>query len=283
MQIRILRTTLAVLALTASRDIRAQGTPPQITSFQIARGSFNTAERVVRLDIGTSGATPVAYRVGELADLSGVPWKAFAASPSYTLSSTPGAKTLYVQVGSGNTLTVSNPRTTASAPTTISTIAGFVPAPPVVSTIASARIILGLPDLTATVEMPAQVQDGVQRMFGFTVNVWNKGQATPPGQVIHLYNSFVLNQLAIESYDVTFGLSRLVGDGCKVTDVPTIECSLAPIPPNGGVQVKLRGSVTRLLSAGQTQSSPTLRTRITGISESNMTNNWVDTPLKIVR
>lgn len=277
-----LKVSLVLLTLVASSKAVGQGTAPQITSFEIARGSFNTAERTVRLDIKVSGTTPTAYRVGEVADLSSLPWRAFATSPSYTLSSGPGTKTVYVQVGAGRTVTVSNPRTVASAPT-IGAIGDFVLPPSVLSATSNGKIVLGLPDLTATVEMPPQVQDGVQRMFDFTVNVWNKGQATPPGQVIHLYNSFVLNQLAIESYDVTFGLSRLVGDGCKVTDVPTIECSLAPIPPNGGVQVKLRGSVTRLLSAGQTQLSPTLRTRITGISESNMTNNWVDTPLKVVR
>ena len=278
---RLLNKTLALLGFIASSSAGGQGTPPQITSFEIARGSFNTAERTVRLDIRVGGATPTAYRVSERADLLGAAWKAFATSPNYTLSSTPGTKTVYVQVGLGRAITVSNPRTTTSTPTT--TIGDYVLPPSVLSAVASGTITLGLPDLTATVEMPAQVQDGVQRMFDFTVNVWNKGQATPPGQVIHLYNSFVLNQIAIESYDVTFGLSRLVGDGCKVTDIPTIECSLAPIPPNGGVQVKLRGSVTRLLSAGQTQSSPTLRTRIFGIAESNTANNWVDTPLKVVK
>ena len=279
---RMLNKVLVLLGMVMSTaNAGGQGTPPQITSFEIAKGSFNTAERIVRLDIRVAGTTPTAYRVSERADFVGAGWKAFTTSPNYTLSSTPGLKTVYVQVGSGRAVTVSNTKTTTFTLTT--TIGDYVLPPAVLSAVASGTITLGLPDLSATVEMPAQVQDGVQRMFDLTVNVWNKGQATPPGQVIHLYNSFVLNQLAIESYDVTFGLSRLVGDGCKITDIPTIECSLAPIPPNGGVQVKLRGSVTRLLSAGQTESSPTLRTRIYGVAESNTANNWVDTPLKVVK
>jgi len=277
-----LKMTLVLLTLVASSNAGGQGTPPQITSFQIARGSFNTAERTVRLDIKVSGTTPTAYRVGEVADLSSLPWRTFATSPSYTLSSAPGTKTVYVQVGAGRAVTVSDPRTVSSTPT-IGVIRDLVSPPSVLSATASGKIVLGLPDLTATVEMPQQVQDGVQRTFDFTVKVWNRGQATPPGQVIQLYNSFVLNQLAIESFDVTFGMTRLTGDGCKITDIPTIECSLAPMAAGAGLQVKLRGSVTRLLSAGQTQASPTLRTRITGISESNMTNNWIDTPLKVVK
>ena len=98
---RKLNVTLAFFALIASTNAGGQGTPPQITLFKIAGGSFNTGDRSVKLEIRTDGAAPIAYRVGERADLSGVPWKTFETTPSYTLSSTPGAKTLYVQVGSG--------------------------------------------------------------------------------------------------------------------------------------------------------------------------------------
>jgi hypothetical protein len=52
---------------------------------------------------------------------------------------------------------------------------------------------------------------------------------------------------------------------------------------HGAVQLKLRGSVTGLLRPGVNGSSPTLRTRIHGIAESTMVNNWVDSPLKIIR
>jgi hypothetical protein len=280
----MMRTTgiwLALLALIATSDAGAQGTPPRITSFRIASGSFNTAGPTVGLDIRTEGATAIAYRVSERPDFSGALWKAYDASPRFSLSTTPGTKILFVQVGSGRDLSSAAPRTTVTTP--IRTIGDFVPAPPIVSATVADTIILGLPDLTATVTMPTQVRDGDHRMFEFTVVVTNKGQATPPGQVIHLYNSFVLNQLAIESIDVKFGLSRLVGEGCKITDVPTIECTLAPMPRDGGVLATITASVTRLLGPGQTQSSPTLRTRIYGIGESNMTNNWIETPLKVVK
>lgn len=278
-----MRLTFSKLVSTvtlAGTSAFAQGTAPQITSFKIESGSFNTANQNATLEIRTTGATPTAYRVSERSDFSGASWKAFNSSPKVLLSSTKGEKIVFLQVGTG-TVVIPSPRTSSTISFPSMDIA--VPAPPLLSATARDTIVYGLPDLTATVEMPAQVRDGDHRMFDFTVSVRNNGQATPPGQVIHLYNSFVLNQIAIESYDVTFGVSRLVGEGCRVTDVPTIECSLAPIPPGGGVQVKLRGSVTRLLTAGQTQSSPTLRTRITGVAESNMTNNWIDTPLKVVR
>jgi hypothetical protein len=272
---------LWLLSLIASTNVTGQGSPPRITSFKIAGGSFNTADRSVGLDIQVEGAAPIAYRVSERADLSGAVWKAYDTSPTFSLSSTLGAKILFIQVGSSRDLSSATPRTTVTAP--VRTIGNFVPTPPIISAIASDTIILGLPDLTATVEMPAQVKDGDHRTFEFTVVVTNKGQGTPPGQVIELYNSFVLNQLAIENFDVTFGAAKLVGKRCRITDVPTLECSLAPMPPGGGVQVKITGSVTRLLRPGQTESSPTLRTRISGIAESNTANNWVDTPLKVVK
>jgi len=270
-----------LLAIMAASTAEGQGTAPRITSFRIASGSFNTADRTVALAIRTEGATAIAYRVSERSDFSGAVWKAYTASPSFSLSTTPGTKILFVQVGSGPDLSSAAPRTTVTSP--IRTIGDFVPAPPIVSAAATDTIVLGLPDLTATVEMPAQVQDGDHRTFGFTVVVRNKGQATPPGQVIHVYNSFVLNQLAIENHDVTFGVTRLVGEGCRITDVPTLECTLAPMGVAGAVQIKVMASVTRLLGPGQTQLSPTLRTRITGVAESNMTNNWIDTLLKVVK
>jgi hypothetical protein len=254
---------------------------PAITSFRIAGGSFNTSERIVKLDIQVNGATPIAYRVSESSDLSGTLWKAFETSPSFRLSAVQGAKILFLQVGAGRKLTTTAPRTSTPPPTL--TVGDYVQPPPIVSAVARDTIVLGLPDLTATVQMPVAVRDGDHRLFDFTVIVTNKGQASPPGQVIYLYNSFVLNQLAMENYDVTFGAIRLVGDRCKITDIPTLECTLAPIVHDGAVQFKLTASVTRLLRDGQNESSPTLRTRIYGIAESNMVNNCVDTPLKVIR
>ena len=268
-------------AVMTSTSALAQGTAPQITSFKIENGSFNTPNQIVTVGIRTTGTTPTAYRLSERSDFAGTVWRAFNNSPKVTLSSTYGPKILFLQVGTGNIVT-SSPRTTSTVSLqTFGDIA--VLAPPLVSATATGTITYGLPDLTATVEMPAQVRDGNHRTFEFAVSVKNNGQATPPGEVIYLYNSFVVNQIAIESYDVAFGMSRLVGDGCRITDAPTIECTLAPIPAGGGVLVRLTGSVNRLLSAGQTEASHKLRTRITGIQESNLANNWIDTAIKVVR
>ncbi len=232
-------TILALLWVAVITPISAlaQGTAPQITSFKIENGSFNTPKQIVTVTIHTAGTTPTAYRLSERADFAGAVWRAFNTSPKVTL----------------------------------------------VSATATDTITYGLPDLTATVEMPAQVRDGNYRRFEFAIDVKNNGQATPPGEVIYLYSSFVVNQIGIESYDVAFGMSRLVGDGCRITSAPTIECTLAPIPAGGGVLVRLTGNVNRLLTAGQTEASVKLRTRITGIQESNQTNNWIDTPFKVVR
>lgn len=275
---KVVLAALIVSNVAGAAHVTAQ---PTITSFKIASGSFNTSERIVKLDIQVTGATPIAYRVSESSDLSGTLWKAFETSPSFRLSAAQGAKILFLQVGAGRNLTTTAPRTSSSTPTL--TVGDYVQPPPIVSAVARDTIVLGLPDLTATVTMPVAVRDGDHRMFEFTVKVLNKGQPSPPGQVIHLYNSFVLNQLAMESYDVTFGAIRLVGDRCKITDIPTLECTLAPIVHDGAVQFKLTASVTRLLRDGQNEASPTLRTRIYGIAESNMVNNWVDTPLKVIR
>lgn len=78
-------------------------------------------------------------------------------------------------------------------------------------------------------------------------------------------------------------LASLVGDGCKITDTPTVECTLAPMASNGAVTLKVRASTNRVLLDGQNEVTRTLRTRIYGIRESDTANNWKDTPLRIVR
>ena len=254
--------------------------PPKLTSFEVDNGAFNTADRTVGLHFRFDGTTPTMYRAGEKSDLSGVAWHAIGTTgtPSLTLSATLGFKTVYFQLGAPAPLP---PRAGDASRT--GTITPTILVPGVVSNILSDTIVLGLPDLRMEVRLPASVKDGRGRQFAFDVTVSNAGQATPPGQVITLYNSFVLNQIAMENVMVDFGASRLVGRGCQVTEVPTIECTLAPIPPGGGVGFHFTATVNNLLTTGQTSASPTLRSRIFGVRESNIANNWVDTPLLVVR
>ncbi len=265
------------IAIASVVSAQSSSTPVSISRVRIAGGAFNTAERTVSLSLDVAGA-PTAMRVSEKSDMAGVPWRAFTSSPTYTLSSEPGSKIVFVQVGRSATITTTSPLRTGDQ---VLQNVSFVPAPSVVSTIARDTIVLGLPDLRSTVIMPATVKDN--QSFDFEVQISNAGQVTPPGQVIQVYNSFVTNTISMEHVDVNFMLQNLVGDGCVFTDVPTIECSLAQMPPGRIVGIQLRAKATRAVPSTQTQITHTLRTRIVPIRESNTANNWRDTPITILK
>jgi hypothetical protein len=273
------RLLAAAIALCVSRAGEAQSgsTPPSITRVAIANGSFNTGERTVTLNLSVQGS-PTAYRASEKSDMSGVLWRTFTTSPSFTLSSEPGRKVVFVQVGRAPTISTDISRTTS---TTLTRTIDYVPTPTSLSSIASDTIVLGLPDLRSTVTMPATVRNNTS--FSFTVTITNAGQRTPPGEIIRVYNSFVTNTISVEGVEVNFMMQNLVGDGCTFPDVPTIECTLAPMIAGHAIAINIRARVMNGLSSGQTQVTHTLRTRITGIRESNTTNNWRDTPITIVR
>jgi len=273
-----LRVVALAFVSAAVSEARAQA--PAIDRVQLAGGSFNTDVPTVTLALTTSGA-PTAYRASESRNFSGAVWHSLSNAPSITLSSGAGAKVVFVQVGKQATLPAGL-QPVARTTSTISPLpTDLVPAPAYLSNIAADTIILGLPDLDGKVELQPSVRDNAS--FDFWVTVKNAGQMTPPGEVIQLYNSFVLNSVVIDRFEVPFGVGRLVGDGCKVTDVSTIECSLAPIAPGEGTGVHVFAHTLRAVPTGQASSSVTLRTRIVGIRESNTTNNWIDTRLTIVK
>lgn len=128
--------------------------------------------------------------------------------------------------------------------------------------------------------MPSTVRNG--RTFEFSVLISNSGQMSPPNEVIEVYNSFVTNAIQLNFVEVAF-LGQLRGKGCRITDTPTVECSVAPLAPNGAMSINVSANVVNGLTATQTQVTHTLRTRITGVRESNTENNWRDTPITIVR
>ncbi|HEX6574436.1 MAG TPA: hypothetical protein VF042_05645 [Gemmatimonadaceae bacterium] len=271
-----MRFSLAVSAVFAlSGTLSAQGSAPALTRVQLANGSFNTADRTVSIAVVTSGE-PAAYRASESKDFTGAAWRSLSGTPSFSLSSTPGRKIVYVQVGKSAQLTSGLTSTARVTSTSISYPGDLVPAPTYVSAVVADTIVLGMPDLQPTVELQPSVLSNTT--FDFWVTVKNAGQITPPGQPIHLYNSFVENYIVLDRYEVTFGLARLVGDGCKVTDVSTIECWLAPLAPGAATAVHVFGHTVRAPAT-----TVKLRTRIEGIRESNTANNWLDTPLRIVR
>lgn len=276
MRALIIQLVAASLA-TGSPDAQA----PSLTKVEIANGSFNTAGATVTLRI-TAAGEPTAYRASETKDLTGVAWRPLSSSPSFTLSATPGFKIVYVQVGRSATLSTLQTSPTRTSQTAVSSLpGGFVPAPSYVSNIMADSIVLGMPDLRATVELPTTVHDNSN--FSFWVTVRNTGQINPPNETIQLYNSFVTNTIVLDRVEVPFGVSRLTGRGCVITDVSTIECDVAPMPLNGAVGVNVFAHTQRALPANQASVKFTLRTRITGVRESNTTNNWVDTPITIVR
>lgn len=251
-----------------------------ITRATLASGSWNTASRTVALSIATTGATPTAFRASERADMSGATWRKFSSSPSITLSSALGAKIVFVQVGRSPTLPTTT-TTRVTQPISATLVGDFVPAPTVVSNIARDTIIHGLPDIQSTVTMPSTVRNG--QSFEMKVLVTNSGQTSPPNEPIQVYNSFVTNTIQINRVEVNF-LAHLRGEGCVITDTSTVECTIAPLAAiNGAMAIHLTVSVVNGLTSTQSQVTHTLRTRITGIRESNITNNWRDTPITIVR
>jgi len=268
-----------VAAFGAANVLGAQG--PTLSRVQLAGGSFNTDVARVSIALTTSGQ-PTAYRASESRDFAGAAWHSLSSSPAFTLSSTFGRKIVYVQVGKQAALPPGLTSTQKAIASRISPLPGdLVPAPAYVSNVVADTIVLGLPDLRAKVELASSIRDNSG--FDFWVTVSNAGQSSPPGQAIHLYNSFVENTLVFDRFEVPFGVGRLVGDGCKVTDVSTIECWLAPVPPDGGTGLHVFGHTARAVPVGQVSTTVKLRTRIEGIRESNTTNNWVDTPLVIVK
>ena len=268
--------SLALIVLNAG-SVTAQGAAPIISRVTLANGSFNTDSRTVNLAIATTGATPTAFRTSENADMSGATWRKFSSSPSMTLSSGPGGKIVFVQVGTSPSISTSP----STASRTVQPLAGdFVVAPTTVSNIARDTIVLGLPDIRSTVTMPSVVRDG--QTFEFKVLISNAGQMSPPSEVIEVYNSFVTNTIQLSLVEVAF-LGQLRGKGCKITDTPTVECSVAPLAPNGAMAINVTATVRNGIPQGQTQVTHTLRTRISGVRESNYANNWRDTPITIVK
>jgi hypothetical protein len=77
---------------------------PVVSSFKINGASGSTKSRTVTLNNTVVGSTPTQYRASELAPTfnSAAGWLPYSQAPSFTLRSTPGAKTVYLQVMDGS-------------------------------------------------------------------------------------------------------------------------------------------------------------------------------------
>jgi hypothetical protein len=265
-----------ICLMLSTAVVAAAQDAPAITRVMLANGSFNTASTTVPLGLATSGVTPTAFRTSEHADMSGAAWKRFTSSPSVTLSSQPGGKIVFVQVGWSPSINTTTTVTRVVQP--IATLPGdLVPAPTKISNIARDTIMLGLPDIRSSVTMPSLVHD--KQVFNIDILITNAGQLNPKEEVIEVYNSFVTSHIFVEQVEVAF-LGQLTGKGCKITDTSTVECSVAPLPHDGAMAIHLLASAHLTTAAQETH---TLRTRITGVRESDTANNWRDTPITIVK
>ncbi len=71
---------------------------PTLTSFQINGGVTPTSSRTVTLNNTTTGGTPTYYMASQSSTFAGAEWKPYSASPTFTLSSGNGTKTVYFKV-----------------------------------------------------------------------------------------------------------------------------------------------------------------------------------------
>jgi len=78
----------------------AQTILPNLTAFQINNGAESTTSVNVVLNITASEATH--YMASENPEFSGASWLTYSASPSFTLSASPGLKTVYLKVKNAN-------------------------------------------------------------------------------------------------------------------------------------------------------------------------------------
>ncbi|MGO9022352.1 MAG: TIGR03768 family metallophosphoesterase [Syntrophobacteraceae bacterium] len=75
---------------------------PVISSFNISGSAASATSHVVTLNNTVVGSTPTQYRAGESPFSGDGGWLPYSQAPSFTLSSTPGAKTVYFQVMDGS-------------------------------------------------------------------------------------------------------------------------------------------------------------------------------------
>jgi hypothetical protein len=90
---------------------------PVVGYFQINGGAASTTMGTVTLNNSVLASIPVQYMASESPNFKGAAWQAYSKAPSFTLSSTPGVKTVYFQVmdGSGTQSAVASSKIRLSA------------------------------------------------------------------------------------------------------------------------------------------------------------------------
>ncbi|MGA2171641.1 MAG: TIGR03768 family metallophosphoesterase [Sedimentisphaerales bacterium] len=75
---------------------------PAVSSFSIDDNARSTTSSTVTLNNTITGSTPTRYMASESADFSGAAWLPYSTTPSFTMSSVSGTKTVYFKVKDGS-------------------------------------------------------------------------------------------------------------------------------------------------------------------------------------
>jgi hypothetical protein len=75
---------------------------PVVNSFGISSSAGSAKSHIVTLNNTVVGSTPTQYRASESSTFSGAVWQPYSSAPSFTMSSTPGVKTVHFQVMDGS-------------------------------------------------------------------------------------------------------------------------------------------------------------------------------------
>jgi hypothetical protein len=87
-----------VKQLSPGMQAKLAAITPVVSSFAINNRAASSKNTVVALDNTVTGSTPVQFMASESSNFSGAAWVAYSKAPSFTLSSTPGTKTVYLKV-----------------------------------------------------------------------------------------------------------------------------------------------------------------------------------------
>jgi hypothetical protein len=99
-----------VKQLSPAMQAKIAAISPVVGSFSINGKARSTRSSTVTLNNTITGSTPTQYMASESADFGGAVWLTYSKTPSFTISPTAGAKTVYFKVkdGSGNKSATAN-------------------------------------------------------------------------------------------------------------------------------------------------------------------------------
>lgn len=91
-----------VKQLSPAMQARLAQISPAVSAFTINGNAASSASTSVTLNNAVAGSTPTQYMASESADFDDAVWSPWSKAPSFTVSSTPGTKTVYFKVKDGS-------------------------------------------------------------------------------------------------------------------------------------------------------------------------------------